>query len=157
MVRPKISQKKSKLLQYWVYPIFAILICIIWISFNNLNLSPPYYQAPAPARLPSSENANHKKRSHENTKLPDYVLRTLNYIRKYQRAPDGYVGGRHFQNRERKLPLLSKDGESIQYKEWDVIPFKTGQNRGPERLVTGSDGSAWYTLDHYKTFQKIDE
>ena len=26
---------------------------------------------------------------------------------------------------------------------------------GPERLVTGSDGSAYYTDDHYKTFKKI--
>ncbi|MGH9514842.1 MAG: ribonuclease domain-containing protein [Terriglobales bacterium] len=30
-----------------------------------------------------------------------------------------------------------------------------GAGRGSERLVTGSDGSAYYTGDHYQTFQKV--
>lgn len=41
------------------------------------------------------------------------------------------------------------------YKEWDINPYKYGQNRGTERIVTGSDGSAWYTPDHYKTWYQI--
>jgi len=36
-----------------------------------------------------------------------------------------------------------------------VNPRMPGKNRGPERLVTGSDGSAYYTADHYKSFIKI--
>jgi guanyl-specific ribonuclease Sa len=30
-----------------------------------------------------------------------------------------------------------------------------GRNRGAERLVTGSDGRAWYTGDHYRTFTEV--
>ncbi len=34
-------------------------------------------------------------------------------------------------------------------------PKKNGQGRDAERIVTGNDGSAWYTLDHYDTFVRI--
>ncbi|WP_425552676.1 ribonuclease domain-containing protein [Kribbella alba] len=34
----------------------------------------------------------------------------------------------------------------------DVNPKVKGVDRGSERLVTGSDGSAWYTTDHYQSF-----
>jgi len=30
-----------------------------------------------------------------------------------------------------------------------------GQNRGPERIVIGDDGSVWYTSDHYNIFTRI--
>jgi len=63
-----------------------------------------------------------------------------------------YVGGRIFQNRERKLPKSSNNGNRIEYKEWDVNPKKPGKNRGAERLITGDNRSAYYTKDHYKTF-----
>ncbi|MFM8931982.1 MAG: ribonuclease domain-containing protein [Gemmataceae bacterium] len=43
----------------------------------------------------------------------------------------------------------------MRYREWDVNPLRPGLNRGAERLITGSDGSAHYTLDHYDTFKKI--
>ena len=44
---------------------------------------------------------------------------------------------------------------AIAYQEWDVNPKVEGVNRGTERLVTGSDGSAYVTADHYRTFTKI--
>jgi guanyl-specific ribonuclease Sa len=52
------------------------------------------------------------------------------------------------------LPRQDASDHSITYWEWDVNPY-TGANRGAERLVTGSDGSAWYTSDHYATFVRI--
>jgi RHS repeat-associated protein len=74
-------------------------------------------------------------------------------------APEGYRGGRTFQNDGRGggtvLPRMDPAGNPINYREWDVNPFQPGVNRGPERLVTGSDGSAWYTVDHYQTFQPL--
>ncbi|MGI9191762.1 MAG: ribonuclease domain-containing protein [Chitinophagaceae bacterium] len=88
-------------------------------------------------------------------KFPDYVLKTLDYIREHQQAPDGYVGGRIFQNREKQLPTKTTNGLRIKYQEWDVHPQRAGTNRGPERLVTGDDGSAWYTADHYRSFTFI--
>lgn len=58
----------------------------------------------------------------------------------------GYVGGRTFQNRERRLP-------SGRYREYDVNPKISGRNRGPERVVIEQrTGKAYYTGDHYVTF-----
>ena len=58
----------------------------------------------------------------------------------------GYVGGRAFQNRERRLP-------PGRYREYDLHPRVRGQDRGPERLVIEqTTGRAYYTRDHYRTF-----
>jgi ribonuclease T1 len=58
----------------------------------------------------------------------------------------GYVGGRNFQNRERKLPRGN-------YREYDVEPRRPGKNRGAERIVIERQtGKAYYTGDHYRTF-----
>ncbi|MGO9071466.1 ribonuclease domain-containing protein [Mycobacterium sp.] len=53
------------------------------------------------------------------------------------------------------MPTTDGSGKPITYQEWDVNPKAPGQNRGNERIVTGSDGSAWYTPDHYGTFQRL--
>lgn len=87
--------------------------------------------------------------------IPAKVFKILEYIKQHGEAPDGYVGGRIFQNRERRLEIKDAQGNKIKYQEWDVNPKKRGQNRGTERLVTGSDGRAWYTNDHYQTFTEV--
>lgn len=89
------------------------------------------------------------------TGAPDHALRTLDFVLKNGEAPPGFVGGRTFQNREKQLPKADAQGKKIQYREWDVHEKEPGRNRGPERLVTGSDGSAYYTANHYKTFKKL--
>lgn len=68
-------------------------------------------------------------------------------IEKRDGAPlPGYVGGREFHNRERRLP-------AGRYREYDVHPRVAGQDRGPERLVVEQrTGRAYYTGDHYRTF-----
>lgn len=87
--------------------------------------------------------------------IPAYVHDVYQYIQKYNRAKKGYVGGRTFYNREKHLPVKDTYNHKILYREWDVHPKKTGTNRGAERLVTGSDGTAYYTSDHYQTFTKL--
>lgn len=58
----------------------------------------------------------------------------------------GYVGGRAFHNRERRLP-------AGRYREYDLYPRVPGRDRGPERLVVEQrTGRAYYTGDHYRTF-----
>ena len=79
----------------------------------------------------------------------------LAYIRANHHAMDGYVGGRVFTNYEKVVPTQDNNGNAINYQEWDVNPHIQGVNRGTERILTGSDGRAWYTNDHYKTFQEI--
>lgn len=58
----------------------------------------------------------------------------------------GYIGGRDFQNRERRLPR----GD---YREYDVNPKIRGRGRDAERIVIEQrTGKAYYTGDHYRTF-----
>jgi guanyl-specific ribonuclease Sa len=87
------------------------------------------------------------------------VATVLDHIDTTHRAPDGFEGGRTFHNEgrggEQQLPHEDKKGDAISYHEWDVNAKVQHMNRGTERLVTGSDGSAYYTSDHYRTFTKI--
>jgi RHS repeat-associated protein len=91
--------------------------------------------------------------------VPQHALDTLDTIDQTGAAPPGYRGGGQFMNDGRGggeiLPQTTADGQPITYQEWDVHPFQPGVNRGPERLVTGSDGSAYYTSDHYRSFTRI--
>jgi len=79
--------------------------------------------------------------------IPEKARAVLAEIQKRNgEAPPGYVGGRTFSNRERRLPRGS-------YREYDVNPKKSGRNRGTERIVIEQrTGKAYYTRDHYETF-----
>ena len=83
------------------------------------------------------------------------MLKVLEYVDKFGKPMDGYEGGRTFGNFEKRLPITDEKGRRIKYREWDVTPLRQGVNRGTERLITGSDGSANYTRDHYATFKKV--
>lgn len=99
------------------------------------------------------------KRQIPGVKVPAYVLKTLAYIDKNHRAPSGYEGGRIYHNYgtsgEQTLPRHDARGNKVSYREWDVHAHRLGINRGAERLVTGTDGSAYFTANHYRTFKKI--
>ena len=84
--------------------------------------------------------------------MPTKALQVLKYARENGVAMDGYVGGRRFGNNENLLPKNDASGKRINYQEWDVNPKTQGKNRGTERLITGSDGKAYYTNDHYQSF-----
>ncbi|HET7474880.1 MAG TPA: ribonuclease domain-containing protein [Dermatophilaceae bacterium] len=60
----------------------------------------------------------------------------------------GYKGGSIFKNKDGVLP----ETPGVTYRDWDVNPYTKGVDRGVERIVTGSDGSAYWTGDHYDTF-----
>ncbi|TKB77989.1 MAG: hypothetical protein E8D45_04960 [Nitrospira sp.] len=82
--------------------------------------------------------------------VPDKVFEIFGEIQRLQgNPPPGFVGGRPFQNRERRLARG-------RYREYDVNPTVPGQHRGPERLVIEQrTGKAYYTRDHYRTFVPI--
>jgi guanyl-specific ribonuclease Sa len=108
--------------------------------------------------MPASDSATARApavRTSAQGTIPPKVREVLAYVRKHDRAPAGYVGGRKFGNYENHLPKITPQGQRIQYQEWDVNPKKENQNRGAERLVTGSDGRAWYTRDHYNSFVEV--
>jgi ribonuclease T1 len=67
------------------------------------------------------------------------------------KALPGYIGGRVFQNRERRLP-------SGHYREYDVNPKIRGRSRDAERIVIEQDtGKAYYTGNHYRTFIPLNQ
>lgn len=87
--------------------------------------------------------------------VPQNAYDVANYALAHNGATmQGYKGNKTFNN----IPASSdaqKLPEGVAYKEYDVNPYVSGQNRGGERVVIGSDGSLWYTNDHYCSFAKM--
>jgi len=89
--------------------------------------------------------------------IPATVAPVLRAIDETGQAPPGTLGGRPYENQARRgeqpLPRVDREGDPIAYRTWDVRPEARG--RGAERIVTGSDGSAYYTPDDFRTFATI--
>jgi guanyl-specific ribonuclease Sa len=150
----------------WGTRLNAMLTAILF-AWPQVGCSPPQVGDAPPSTQHIGDveplAAGHKSRAKAHHDLPagvpDKVATVLHHIDTTHRAPPGYEGGRRFHNEgrggERPLPQRGDEGHAISYREWDVNPKIPGVNRGAERLVTGSDGSAYYTSDHYRTFTKI--
>jgi guanyl-specific ribonuclease Sa/uncharacterized protein YukE len=93
------------------------------------------------------------------TAIPDKALKVLDHIDRTGTTLPKYKGGGVFENDGRNggqvLSRVDGSGRPISYREWDVDPKQTGIPRNLDRLVTGNDGSAWYTSNHYMTFVRI--
>lgn len=98
-------------------------------------------------------------RREEAIRVPAKVEPVLRAIDESGHAPPGHAGGGDYHNSGRRgeqlLPKVDRDGDPIAYRTWDVNPSGPGRSRGAERLVTGSDGSAYYTPDDYRTFATV--
>lgn len=105
------------------------------------SVEPPTILPIEPSSWPSEEVTP------ETQAVPQKVYDVLAAIQERRGKPlPGYVGGRVFENRERRLP-------KGRYREYDVNPKIPGRNRGAERLVIERrTGKAYYTRDHYRTF-----
>lgn len=94
---------------------------------------------------------------------PAQVKNTIQQIKstKFMSPPQNFKGGAHYKNApppgHMKLPSQTPTGQNIVYKEWDVTQKIRGVNRSAERLVTGNDGSIWYTSNHYETFILLEQ
>lgn len=126
---------------YWLPALFALIAGLVF--------------GPAAADTPAGKPDSAEKDTRLPKGVPTKVAKVLRHVDEYDAPPEGYRGGRHFGNFEDNLPKKDRRGRYIRYREWDVNPQVPGKNRGPERLVTGSDGSAFYTGDHYRTFKRI--
>ena len=71
-----------------------------------------------------------------------------------EQTPGTHASGT-WQNRNGDLPRTTPDGTPITYREHDVNNKNPGSTRDAQRFVTGSDGSVYYTDDHYSTFTKL--
>ncbi|MCP4074530.1 MAG: hypothetical protein GY742_22850, partial [Hyphomicrobiales bacterium] len=81
-------------------------------------------------------------------KVIDRVLRTGKPIPHVK-------GGRVFKNSNGQLPHRTVKGSNITYREYDVYSVRPGHYRGTTRAVIGSNGSAYYTADHYRSFEQV--
>ncbi|HEY5371176.1 MAG TPA: ribonuclease domain-containing protein [Hanamia sp.] len=123
-------------------------------SQSQIAITPTASQSsPSPDGNAVTTNLNEGENS--NPEIPQKGYDVLKYIRANHHSMPGYVGGRAFSNREKIVPQFDDKGNPIKYQEWDVNPKIEGQNRGTDRILTGSDGRAWYTDDHYKSFKEI--
>jgi guanyl-specific ribonuclease Sa len=129
-------------------------------GFSNAGSSPEptVPSVSAPSVLPS-EPALHdaapplNRQLHRAAKDPLQKAKDLpEAIRQHDGKPlPGYIGGRVFQNRERRLP-------SGRYREYDVNPKIRGRARDAERIVIEQDTDrAYYTGNHYRTFTPLTE
>ena len=127
-----------------------VLLLSVFIAFLACRETPKYQQS-ATNDLASSVS---QRKDSQNGSVPEKVYEVLRYVKANGQAMNGYVGGRRFGNYEKRLPM-KEDGRKIQYQEWDVNPKRQGKNRGVQRLITGSNGKAYYTEDHYDTFVEV--
>ncbi|MFI1399795.1 putative T7SS-secreted protein [Streptomyces sp. NPDC020681] len=51
-----------------------------------------------------------------------------------------------------QLPEFDSSGNPVRYTEWGTVQSAQNPKWGGERIVTGSDGSAYYTPTHYQTY-----
>jgi hypothetical protein len=63
-----------------------------------------------------------------------------------------YVGGEPYRDDDLSLPTTDAAGSPITYQEYDRFPYTPGVGRGGDRIILGSDGSRYFTSDHYETF-----
>jgi len=66
-----------------------------------------------------------------------------------------FVGGDVYGNRSGFLPSEDAAGWPVVYREYDTSPYTPGVPRGTNRIVIGTDGSRYFTNDHYETFTKF--
>ncbi len=162
--------KHLKLIAWLFFCIFSLSDCRSKQSDGNGSVNSS--QDDGSSDVGRSHHKNHKFRQFRQNKyrqnrsgdqsetttsgtIPQKARDVLAYVRSNNRAMDGYVGGRQFKNLERNLEQRDANGQKIAYQEWDVNPKIEGQNRGAERLITGSDGRAWFTSDHYRSFVEV--
>ena len=78
------------------------------------------------------------------------IAASLQRIRAGKRLRQFRDDGIVFENRESRLPQKP----SGYYHEY-VNPTRGEYGPGAQRIVTGANGEAYYTPDHYRTFQRV--
>lgn len=146
------------------WKVYGILVALIGLLLssptNSVNArlsSEPIHSSASLLSMPSSAPAIRDANPfldrpflHVAEDPPRKAKDLLEAIQRHQGHPlPGYVGGRVFQNREKRLP-------PGRYREYDVNPKLRGRSRDAERIVIEQDtGNAYYTGDHYRTFTPL--
>ncbi len=141
---------KNRLVSGLLLLVFLAVMCFRFFAQSHHQVKQSAHPFTSSSNTASSQNSHDAPSA-----IPQKVYDVLAYVRKYHRAPDGFEGGREFKNREHQLAGQTPGGNTIHYQEWDVNRKEQGHNRGVERLVTGDDNRAWYSNDHYKSFNEV--
>jgi guanyl-specific ribonuclease Sa len=145
---------------------YGILVVLGGLLFGGITSYPNAGSSPEPTVLSASAPSIQSARPVLHDATPpldrqwhraakDPLQKTKDLLEAIQQhegnAPPGYIGGRTFQNRERRLPRGH-------YREYDVNQKMRGRSRDAERIVIEQDtGKAYYTDDHYRTFTPLNE
>jgi ribonuclease T1 len=137
----------------WTIGLLLLCCLLTVVSFGSRERgSTPHISELATAESQAASSAVEERRSPgpvgqlEGT-APHKAYELLTTLQTRDGAPlPGYVGGREFQNRERRLP-------PGRYREYDVNRKIPGRSRDAERIVIEQrSGRAYYSGDHYRTF-----
>lgn len=139
--------------------LIGVVVVVSWLVSGGAESTSSSAGSSAGTSTGSSTGTSQAAKTSAGAQIPARVRTTLALIDAGRwpaaaNAP-GTRGGITFRNSERRLPATDARGERITYREWDVNPKEPGRSRDAQRIVTGSDGSAWYTADHYRSFVKI--
>ncbi|MGN6606374.1 MAG: ribonuclease domain-containing protein [Jatrophihabitans sp.] len=83
--------------------------------------------------------------------LPPQVAATVRLVEQGGPFPYPRNDGVVFHNNEHHLPA-ERDGYYHEY----TVPTPGSPDRGARRLIVGSDGTYWYTADHYESFVRVE-
>jgi ribonuclease T1 len=127
-----------------------LFFCCLWILLSCENPSHDAESSEAQERSSVETAPKQLAGSTENAQERTAPKRAYDLLLQVQQRqgepPPGYVGGREFRNRERRLP-------KGQYREYDLNPKIQGRPRDAERIVIEQKtGKAYYTGDHYRSF-----
>ncbi|WAC53780.1 ribonuclease domain-containing protein [Gordonia sp. SL306] len=155
MVAASASKRRQAILSVATVVAIAVVAALTWA----LSGADDHRSTTADSSTTVTSAASGQSSSGAPGAVPAHVLHTLALIDAgtWPEAADapGTRGGDIFRNSEGNLPATDGRGRRITYREWDVNPKEPGRSRDAERIVTGGEGSAWYTADHYRTFVKI--
>jgi ribonuclease T1 len=132
--------KSVRLILLIIFGLFVLYVKVKTGGTNSGGVS-----TPSAATAPSASSTTPVSTPESVQGVPDKAVKVLQYVRQNRQAPEGYVGGRTFENREGRLP---SDGD---YREFDVDPHN-GQRNAERLIIEWNTKKAWYTGDHYQTF-----
>jgi ribonuclease. len=104
----------------WLGIFIGIILLVAVFYYKNYKLI---------IKVDADKVTTHQHEKYVKPLIPAAAYNTWEYIKLHKKAPNGFVGGRVFENREKRLPIEKKGV----YLEWDIYPKKPNKNRGPHR------------------------